>query len=430
MPSELRVAVVGLGKIGLPLAVQYASKGANVIGCDANPGIVNAVNEGACPIVGEPGLPEALATAVRDERLRASTNTSDAVSRSNVVVIIVPVGIDDERQPDFSHLDSAAEDVGRGLRAGTLVILETTVPVGITRGRLRRRLMAASGLRSKGDFFLAYSPERVSSGSMLRDLKAYPKLVGGVDPESAEAAASFYRQVLDADVTLVSDAETAEFAKLAESVYRDLNIALANQLARTAADLGIDYYEAAAAANSQPFSHLHAPGLGVGGHCIPVYPYFLPETAGADLVSLGRRINDSMARYGVDVLESALIDETGVGLRGQSVLILGLAYRGGVKEATLSSALLIVQALEERGARVLVHDPLFTDVEIATLGLTPAGLTETTAEAVVLQAAHREYDELDVASLGCSVFLDGRRAFERSRVENAGVRYVAIGLGR
>jgi nucleotide sugar dehydrogenase len=289
--------------------------------------------------------------------------------------------------------------------------------------------MAASGLRRNGDFFLAYSPERVSSGSMLRDLKTYPKLVGGVDLQSTEAATAFYRRVLDADVTPVSDAETAEFAKLAESVYRDLNIALANQLARTADDLGIDYYEAAAIANSQPYSHLHAPGLGVGGHCIPVYPYFLPETDGADLVSLGRRINDSMARYGVDLLESALIDETGAGLRGQSVLILGLAYRGGVKEATLSSALLVAQALEERGARVLVHDPLFTDAEIAALGLTPARLTDLTIDAVVLQAAHREYEELDLASLGCSVFLDGRRAFARARVEDAGVRYVAIGLG-
>ena len=429
MTSEARVAVVGLGKIGLPLAVLYASNGARVLGCDLNPGTVAAINEGSCPVFGEPGLEEALSAALLQGRLSATTDTTAAVRDSDVVVIIVPVGIDESRRADFSNLDVAAEAVGRGLKAGTLVILETTVPVGVTRGRLRRRLMAASGLRSAGDFLLAYSPERVSSGSMLRDLHTYPKLVGGIDAASVEAAIAFYRRVLDAEVMPVSDAETAEFAKLAESVYRDVNIALANELARSADQLGIDFNEASAMANSQPYSHLHAPGLGVGGHCIPVYPYFLPEGT-SDLVTLGRRINDSMARYGVDLLDSALIDQTGVGLRGRDVLILGLAYRGGVKEATLSSTLLVAKALEERGAQPLVHDPLFSDAEIQALGLKPAQLTpDFEAEAIVLQAAHSEYRQLDLAALGCSVLLDGRRALDRSEIEAAGIRYVAIGLG-
>ncbi len=346
--------------------------------------------------------------------------------------MIVPVGLDDESRTNYRSLDAAAEAIGRGLRAGMLVVLETTVPVGTTRGRLRRRLMAASGLHAEGDFLLAYSPERVSSGSIFRDLQTYPKIVGGIDAASAEAAAAFYREVLKTDVLLVTDPETAEFSKLAESVYRDVNIALANELAQTAAFLGIDYREAARVSNSQPYSHLHDPGLGVGGHCIPVYPYFMTEQREQPMLSLSRRINDSMALYGVGQLDTALRETTGSGVRGKTVLILGASYRGGVKEPTLSSTLLVAQALEENAARAIVHDPLFTDEELFDLGLEPANLPpEAHVDAVILQAMHPEYATLDLGIFdGAAVFLDGRRAFDRERVEAAGLRYLAIGLGR
>jgi nucleotide sugar dehydrogenase len=226
---------------------------------------------------------------------------------------------------------------------------------------------------------------------------------------------------------LLPDSETTEFAKLAESVYRDVNIALANELARAAEAAGIDYATAAKAANSQPYSHLHTPGLGVGGHCIPVYPYFLLETTDQPLVSLGRRINDSMAAHAVDRLEAALDDRLG----GRNILVLGLSYRGGVKEATLSSALFLADALTSRGAHVFVNDPLFSPEEIANYGLDPVDLpTERHIDAVVLQAMHPQYQSLDLSRLhGCKVFLDGRNAFSRERVEAAGLTYLAIGLG-
>jgi nucleotide sugar dehydrogenase len=425
------VAVVGLGKIGLPLAAYLSQRGANVFGCDINAEVVAAVNEGVSPILGEPGLEAALEASINANRLEATTDTTAAVRESDVVIIVVPVGIDAEQHTNYEALDAAAQAIGRGLRPGTLVILESTVPVGATRGRLRRRLMAASGLRDEGSFLLAYSPERVSSGTMFRDLSTYPKLVGGTDAASGEAAAAFYRGILDAEVRLLPDAETAEFAKLAESVYRDVNIALANELARTAESLGIDYQEAAAAANSQPYSHLHVPGLGVGGHCIPVYPYFLIEVGEQRLLTTSRQINDGMADHGATVLDGALKQETGEGLRGCSVLVLGLAYRGGVKEATLSSTLLLAEALEGRGARVLVHDPLFTHQEIYALGLTATALPpEEPVEAVILQADHAEYRALDLTQFGCRVVLDGRRALDQGQVEAAGIRYLAIGLGR
>jgi nucleotide sugar dehydrogenase len=425
----MRVAVVGLGKIGQPLAAQFASKGASVIGCDVDQDVVAAVNAGTTTVGGEPDLEDAVRAAHEDGKLTATTDTSTAVGQSDVVVVIVRVGIDEDRRCDFTSLDAAAEAIGRGLKPGTLVILESTVPVGVTREHFGARLRDASGLAER-DFRLAYGPERVSSGTMFRDLATYPKLVGGVDAASGEAAAAFYRDMLDAEVMLLPDAETAEFAKLAESVYRDLNIALANELAKAADAVGVDYHTMAAAANSQPYSHLHQPGLGVGGHCIPVYPYMLLEAADQPLLRLGRQINDSMAEYGVTRLEDALT-ECASQLQGATVLILGLAYRGGVKEATLSSTLLLSRELTRRGTRVVVHDPLFSDQEIRGYGLEPSPLPPAqNVDAVILQAAHKEYRELEPASLGgAKVFLDGRGAASRDLFEAAGMRFVSIGSG-
>jgi nucleotide sugar dehydrogenase len=418
-----------MGKIGLPLAAQFASKGARVTGCDVDEGVVGAINDGQCPITGEPGLEEAVAAARSAGLLRATTDTVAAVNECDVTVCIVPVGIDNARRPDFKHLDAAAAAISGGLRREALVVLETTVPVGVTRGRFARDLERGSGL-SSDEFHLAYSPERVSSGQVLRDLRAYPKVIGGVTAEAGERAAEFYRSVLDAEVMVLPDAETAEFAKLAESVYRDVNIALANELARAADALGVDYAIAARAANSQPYSHLHSPGVGVGGHCIPVYPYFLLDNAPDQrLIAASREVNDAMASYAAGVLEAALREIDGGSLEGRTVLLLGLAYRGNVKEAAFSSTLLLTEALRARGSQVLVHDPLFSDDEVRELGLEPSRLPPAgKVDAVLLQAAHRDYEALDLASLsGCRVFLDGRGAFDRSRVEAAGLRYVGIG---
>lgn len=418
------VAVIGLGKIGLPLAALYAGKGCNVIGVDINADVVSSVNAGQCHVGGEPGLPEAVRAAHDSGLLRATVDAAEAVEQSNVVVVMVRVGLDATSHADFHHLDLAANAIGRGLKPGTLVILESTVPVGATRDRFGRRLAGASGRKAGGEFQLAYSPERVSSGSIFRDLGTYPKLVGGIDAASGEAAADFYRSVLDADVMLLRDAETAEFAKLAESIYRDVNIALANELAVAAERLGVSYSEAAKAGNSQPYSHLHLPGLGVGGHCIPVYPYFLTQAVEAPLIGLGRDINDGMAEHGVQRLNQAL-----GGLRDKTVLILGLAYRGGVKEAELSSTLLVADALRQHGANVLAHDPLYSDEEMRTYQLGPVTLPPTLpVDAVVLQAAHPEYAALDFRSFtGCKVVLDGRRALDGQAIEAAGLRYMAIG---
>ncbi len=214
-------------------------------------------------------------------------------------------------------------------------IFETTLPVGDTRDRYAPRLEAASGLRADEDFFVAFSPERLFSGSALRNLAMYPKLVGGVGRASGERAAAFYASVLDAEVVLMSTSEAAEFSKLADTTYRDVNIALANEFARYADRIGVDIAEVITAANSQPYSHIHQPGIGVGGHCIPVYPHFLLSRAPElTLVERSRQVNDGQVGVAIRAVQLVLGDLTDV-----PVLVLGLTYRDGVKELAYSRAI-------------------------------------------------------------------------------------------
>jgi len=424
------VAVVGLGKIGLPLAAQYAGKGMRVIGCDVDQAVVDAVNQGQAHVREEPGLEEAVASAVRAGRLSASADTRSAVGEADVVVVIVPLIVAAADAIDYSNVDAATRAVGRSLRRGALVVYETTLPVGTTRHRLAPMLEEESGLAAGTGFHLAFSPERVYAGRIFEDLRRYPKIVGGVDEASTAAAVDFYRSALDAEVWAVANTETAEFAKLAETTYRDVNIALANQLALYAASREVDVAEAFKAANSQPFSHLHRPSLGVGGHCIPVYPRFLLGDATNGELSLvreGRQTNDRMAEVGIGRLERLL-----GGLEGKHVLVLGASYREDVKELAFSTVFPIVELLHRGGAQVTVVDPLFEPVELRGLKAEVARDAGVVAgkhvDAVVVQAWHSEFRDLDWSRFeGLKVVLDGRGSLDADTVRRAGATYVAIG---
>jgi nucleotide sugar dehydrogenase len=418
----MNVTIVGLGKIGVPLAVQFASKGARVTGYDVNAARVAEIDDGRNPIHGEPGLNEAIPGLAVSGRLRATMDPRDAASHADVVVLIVPVDVDAAHQPDFGALDSAVYALSPHLKRGVLVIVETTVPVGTTRDRVGARIAEISGMELRSDFSLAFSPERVSSGTVLRDLKRYPKVVGGIDPHSTARAAEFYRAMLDADVMELRDAETAEFSKLIETTYRDVNIGLANEFARIADRLGVDAQQAIEAANSQPYSHIHTPGVGVGGHCIPVYPYFLASEDTA-LINAARRTNGDMARYGVAKLAQALGT-----LEGATVVVLGLSYRGGVKESRHSSAFGLVDSLAAAGGTPYVHDPLYSAQEMRALGVEPPPSFPLPCDALAIQAWHAEYEALDLrAFAGLRAVLDGRSALDPETVRALGIAYVGIG---
>lgn len=417
----MNITVVGMGKIGLPLAVQYARKGHRVLGADINAETVRLINRGEPPFPGEANLDVLLSEVVSSGRLTATTDTSTAVAQSQAVVIVVPLFVDSDANPDFRAMDAASVAVGKGLAPGTLVSFETTLPVGTTRGRLAPILERESGLTAGREFHVVFSPERVLTGRVFADLRKYPKLVGGLTPEGEEAGCEFYASVLDFDhrgdlarpngVWSMGSAEAAEMAKLAETTYRDVNIGLANQFARFAESSGIDIYRVIEACNSQPYSHIHQPGIAVGGHCIPVYPrLYLWNDPQASVVRAAREANASMPAHAV----SRLMLECG-SLTGMRVAVLGAAYRGGVKETAFSGVWDLVTELRARGAEPLVHDPLYSDAELVEMGLQPFHRGEE-ARAVIVQADHAEYATWGLSDVrGADLVLDGRRILDPSR---------------
>ncbi len=420
-----RVTIVGAGKMGLPLAVQFAGHGWDVTAVDVQASVVDSINAGRNHVTEEPGLTEGVATAHAEGRLRATLDGAAAAATADVVVLIVPVMLNDEQQPDYRYMDAAVEAIAPGVHQGSLIIFETTLPVGDTRGRFAPRLAAVSGLSAEVDFFVAFSPERLYSGSALKNLAMYPKLVGGLGPESGTRAAAFYGSVLDAEVVLMSSAEAAEFSKLADTTYRDVNIALANEFARYADRVGVDIQEVIAAANSQPYSHIHQPGLGVGGHCIPVYPHFLLSRAPEmELVELSRRVNDGQIGLAIRTIQKAL-----GGLEGVPVLVLGVTYRDGVKELAYSRALPLIERLAFHGAIVSAYDPLLSDAEITRSAANPYTWgTPSDARAIITQTGDPLFKSLDFDQFpAAEVLFDGRNSL-RDIVLPDRVTYHGVGV--
>ena len=426
----MKIAVVALGKIGLPLAVQFAKKGHHVIGCDVNQHTVDLVNAGTEPFPGEAHLDQYLKEVVASGHLTATTDTTEAVSQSEAVVVVVPLFVNNEGVPDFGWMDDATQKIAAGLKPGTLVSYETTLPVGTTRTRFAPALEEISGLTAGKDFSLVFSPERVLTGRVFADLRKYPKLVGGIDEASTAAGIRFYESVLDFDdrpdlaqpngVWDLVTAEASEMAKLAETTYRDVNIALANQFAIFAEGANIDIAKVIAASNSQPYSHIHQPGIAVGGHCIPIYPrFYLWNDPEATVVRAAREANAAMPAHAVSLLKSAMGS-----LAGKKVAVLGISYRGGVKESAFSGVFGTVAALTSEGAIVTVHDPMYTDEESTKLGFTPHHLGSD-VDGVILQADHKEYKELAAKDFpGISAIVDGRRSLNPANFKGIDFRVI------
>lgn len=427
----MKIAVVALGKIGLPLAVQFAKKGHQVIGCDVNQKTVELINAGLEPFPGEAHLGDYLKAVVAAGDLTATTDTKAAVAQSDVVVVVVPLFVDRDGNPDFGWMDSATQDIAEAIKPGTLVSYETTLPVGSTRKRFGAAIEKISGLTAGVDFHLVFSPERVLTGRVFADLRKYPKLVGGINAQSAAAGINFYKQVLDFDdrpdlsepngVWDMGSAEASEMAKLAETTYRDVNIGLANQFALFAETANIDISKVIAASNSQPFSHIHQPGIAVGGHCIPIYPrFYLWNHPEATVVRAAREANAAMPAHAVTLLANALGS-----LADKKIVVLGISYRGGVKESAFSGIFPTVAALKSAGAQVFVHDPMYSDAEIEALGFKPY-VMGSAVDGLILQADHHEYRALTSASFpGVCAVVDGRRTM--NPINFPGVKFRVIG---
>jgi nucleotide sugar dehydrogenase len=427
----MNVSVIGAGKMGLPIAVWIAAQGAVVRVCDQNRAVVDAIQAGR-PSVEEPGVRELLTEALTYERLLATTDTAKAVAESDVVIVIVPALVTAEGVPELSNLEAASRDIAEGLQPGTLVVYETTVPVGTTRSRMIP-ILRTSGLEPGSGFLLAYSPERVKSRLVMCRLTETPKIISGFDDQSAAAAADFYRTHLRAPVIDVGTLEAAEFLKLAGMIYRDVNLAVANQLAAYAEASGLDADPVLEAANTDGETSLLRPGIGVGGHCTPLYPYFLISDAnrrGIDvsLAANARQVNDYQAVRAVYRLSATLGR-----VEGRKVGILGLGFRPDVKEHIFSPAFLVEASLRSHGADIRLHDPLYTEAELAShrfVAWWPDRLEHWAPEALVLITGHNAFTDLDLDALrraGLRVVVDGRRFWRPEAVEAHGLTYLGVG---
>jgi UDP-N-acetyl-D-glucosamine dehydrogenase len=386
----MKIGIVGLGYVGLPLAVAFAEAGNEVVGLDANPSRVDSLNAGRSHIE---DVPDSVLEPLGD-RLRASVRHEDLAS-CEAIVICVPTPLTSSREPDLTYLNAASASVGEVIHDGQLVVLESTSYPGTTREQLLPAL-EASGLSAGTDFHLAFSPERIDPGRTDYTLRTTPKLVGGLTEACTERARALYELICD-DVVVLSTLEAAELSKLLENVFRSVNIAFVNELAQLCDRLGIDVWEVIDAASTKPFGFMRFdPGPGMGGHCLPVDPFYLAFKAREhdfypEFIELAGKVNQAQPAFCAERIERAL-NEAGKPVKGSRILILGVSYKAGVGDIRESPALKIARLLIDRGGDVSYHDPHvpeLPDLDLACVDL-ERGLADCDAAAIV--TAHPEFD--------------------------------------
>ncbi len=350
--EKMKVCVVGLGKAGLPLASVIADSGIEVIGFDISKQRVQEINNKINPIPEEPELAELIEKHAGKNLI--ATNDVEDLRDCDAFIVIVPLFIDKNHQPDFSILQSAFSTVSSVMKENALIVLETTVPPGTTDTKVTEWLDF-----SEKKYYLAYSPERIMTGYSVSRYREFPKVVGGVTKEAGKKAYELYSQFCK-EVQKVTDSKTAELIKVAEGVYRDSNIAIANELFKVSEELGVNFNEVREFANHK-FCHIHKPG-NVGGHCICVYPWFLINDYEVPVIKTARLQNDKMIEYYANQLK----------VQSGKILVIGLTYREGVKELAYTRSIPMLKLLEERGYEVYAYDEMFTGDEIAELGFKPS----------------------------------------------------------
>jgi nucleotide sugar dehydrogenase len=412
--GEFKIAVYGLGHVGSPLASSWLRAGAHLIGVDNSSEVLENARKGRTHI-NEPGVNEAFSRGLREKRFFVYSDAVKASQDSHFKLICVPVLLTNTFSADLSAVKKVTVAIGQGLKKGDVVSLNPSVPPGTSEDIVLPILEKESGLKVERDFYMLYNPERIYEGRAIEDIELrYPAVVAGAGAKSLEIGTKLYSLVAKKGVIKIRNMRTAEAEKLLEGVYRDVNIALANEMAKFCEKAGVDFWEAREAANSQPFCHIHKPGAGVGGACIPVYPQFIlhaANTIGVDcnIVRYGRTVNDSMPAYCV-MQAIRLID--GSDLSKCTVALLGLGFRGDVSDTRLSPTYRIIEELKKvKVKEIRVHDPLVTkDPNLPHDVVLTSDLSSVVKDAdlVMLISDHSQYHNITNETLNGAALYDGR----------------------
>jgi len=403
--KDARIGIIGLGYVGLPLALTTAEVGFSATGFDVDPAKVSALNAGRSYIAHIAG--SAVSEARRSERFRATDDFAD-LRQMDVVLVCVPTPLTAQREPDMTYVSNTAEQVAACLEPGMLVVFESTTYPGTTTD-LVRPILERGGLRSRNDFFLAYSPEREDPGNAEYGTKRIPKVVGGDGETALDLAVAFYQQIVPR-VVPVTDTGTAEAVKLTENIFRSVNIALVNELKVIYDAMGIDIWEVIEAAKTKPFGYMpFYPGPGLGGHCIPIDPFYLTWKAReydvpTRFIELAGEVNTAMPYYVVSKLSEGLNDRFGTGLKGSRILVLGVAYKKNVDDTRGSASFKIMRLLMSRGAEVTYHDPFVPVVpptrEYSDLaGMTSVAWDPDSLSGLSAAVILTDHDSVDYATL-------------------------------
>ncbi|MHC1604822.1 MAG: nucleotide sugar dehydrogenase [Candidatus Methanofastidiosia archaeon] len=421
-----KVVVVGMGYVGIPVAVEFAKNGFDVVGINRSRPKVDLINRGICPIKGdEPCLASLLRELVGKGKLRATQDFS-VIKGAKAILVAVQTPFA-KKAPNYSALESALESIGKHLQKDQLVVIESTIAPGTMDKIVKSILERKSGLKAGKDFMLGNCPERVMPGKLLYNIENLDRVVGGIDEKTRKAMIELYSAIVKGKL-YPTDCLTAEVVKTAENAYRDVQIAFANELALICEKLGIDVYEVRDLVNKCPYRDVHIPGAGVGGHCLPKDSLLLnygAEDFESKLMLLARKINDSMPYHVVDLVKKVLGN-----VKGKKIAVLGFAYLQDSDDTRNTPALPIVRELERLGANVVAHDPHVNSYENITLTNDLNGAFKD-ADCAVLVTAHKEYDEINLENMKKTMrnpcIVDGRNVFSRKEAEKLGFSFAGVG---
>jgi len=432
---EARIAVIGLGHVGLTTAAIFADAGFQVTGADLKREIIKTVSYGKSHIK-ELRLDELVGKVIRQERLKATTDTHQAAREANIVIICVQTPITEDKKPSLTYLRKACEAVAEGLLKGKLVVVQSTVPPGTTENLVAKILEEGSGLKCGEDFWLANCPERITQGKAIQEYIENVRIVGGHNSESVEIAVELFKTVAKGEI-LTTDCTSAEVAKLAENAFRDVNIAFANELALICEQIGLDAMEVIKLANTHPRVNIHKPGCGVGGPCLPKDPYLLLHLVKdkgfkSKVMKPSRELNDYMSKHAVELVVEGLT-KAGKDVSNSKVAVLGTAYKGEVDETRNSPAERIVHELMSLGAHVMVYDPYCKESFGAERAKDVNGAVRE-ADCIVIATDHKVFRELELGRIKALMnenpaLVDGRRIVHPIEAKKKGFVYYGIGHG-